>query len=150
MDFVGDITAILRERLVTLGYLLSPELSDEAVRMRYFNLQHRLIPQRPRNVHRANSSTCPPNLHAGLTFVEGKIIRGEALRPHLSCGILDVSYSDSLLNDWGVYHFHLGTTLRDDGFIVRTGPVLFARMTENDAYLIDVREHGAWSSQDLL
>lgn len=37
-----------------------------------------------------------------------------------------------------------------DGFIARTGPLLFARITEDDACLIDVRAHGAWTSLSLL
>lgn len=150
LDFVADVTAMLRARLLALGYQLPPTLTDEVVRMRYFNLQHRLISPRPRVVHRANGFTCPANMQAGLAFVEGKITRGDDLRPHLSRGLLNADYSDALLNDWGIYHFHLGTTMDADGFITRTRPLLFARIEENDAYFIDVKAHGGWSSQDLL
>jgi hypothetical protein len=150
MDFVGDVTAMLRARLTGLGYQLPANVTAEGIRLRYFNLQHRLISQRPRTVHRANAFACPPGVQAGLNLVEGKLTRGEDLRPHLSRGLLNIDYTDGLLNDWGIYHFHLGTTLDADGFITRTGLLLFARITEDDAYLIDVRAHGAWTSLSLL
>lgn len=150
MNFVADVTAMFRDHLTALGYHLPPTLPDEAVRIRYFNLSHRLIPARPRAIHHAVGFTCPPAVQAGLHLLEGKITRGDDLRPHLSRGLLNIDYSDALLNDWGIYHFHLGTTLDADGFITRTGPLLFARIEANDAYFIDVRAHGGWTSQDLL
>jgi hypothetical protein len=150
MDFVSDVTAILRARLTALGYQFRGAVTDEGVRFRYFNLQHRLISRRPRTVRRANGFTCPPAVQDGLTLVEGKITRGEDLRPHLSRGLTNIDYSDGLLNDWGIYHFHLGTTLDADGFIKRSGPLLFARITEDDVCFIDVRAHGAWTSLSLL
>lgn len=150
VDFVSEVTAIFGGRLSALGYQLPPNVTGQGVRLRYFNLQHRLIAQRPRRVHRARGFTCPSAVQTGLTLLEEKITRGEDLRPHLSRGLLNIDYSDGLLNDWGIYHFHLGTTLDVDGFIVRTGALLFARITEDDAYLIDVRAHGAWTSLSLL
>lgn len=47
-----------------------------------------------------------------------------------------------MLNDWGIRHFHLGLKLESDGFVERTGPVLFARVAEDKVYFIDVKEHG--------
>ena len=155
IDFVGDATAILLARLVALGYQLPAVLSEQSVRMRYFNVQHRLIPRRPRSILRAAGFACPPEVQAGLTLLERKVAQGDDLRPHLSRGLLDAGYSDALLNDWGIYHFHLGTTLDQQGFIARTKPVLFARIEADTAYFIDVRLHGRnvpapWSSLELL
>jgi hypothetical protein len=150
LDFVRDVTAIFRARIVALGYQVAPGLTDEDVRIRYLNLKHRLVPPRPRALHRAANFACPPDMQRGLALVEGKITRGGDLRPHMSRGLVKIDYSDALLNDWGIHHFHLGTTIASDGFAARTGPLLFARITRDDAYLIDVKAHGAWSSQDLL
>lgn len=150
VDFVADATATIRTHLTGLGYWVPTPLSAESIRIQYFNLKHRLLRQVPRTTHRAANFSCPPEHRAGLGLVEAKIASGADLRPHLSRGILKLDYSDALLNDWGVYHLHLGTTVDADGFIARTGPVLFARFTQSDAYLIDVKRHGSWSNQDIV
>lgn len=37
-----------------------------------------------------------------------------------------------------------------NGFVNRTGPVLFARFDEQNAYLINVWSHGNWTNQDMI
>ncbi|HBL12133.1 MAG TPA: hypothetical protein DD379_12130, partial [Cyanobacteria bacterium UBA11162] len=74
----------------------------------------------------------------------------EDLRPHLSKRIGNLDYNDLLLNDWGIYHLHLGTTLDASGFITRTGPVLFARFDHKRAFLINVMKHDNWSRQEFI
>src|SRR5262249_21712900 len=142
MDFVADVTSVFRRHLVGLGYNLPFVLSGHEVRIRYWNLAHRLIQRRPRVVRKSRNFTCPPALEPGLQFVENKIRCGDDLRPHLSKGILKTDYSDALLNDWGIYHLHLGTSIGSGGFAARTGPVLFALFRQDHAYLIDVKGHG--------
>lgn len=55
-----------------------------------------------------------------------------------------------MLNDWGIYHLHLGTILEGDGFVKRTGPLLFARFDNENAYLINVMIHGSWTKQEMI
>jgi hypothetical protein len=55
-----------------------------------------------------------------------------------------------MFNDWRVHHFHLGTNMRHDGFVDRTGPVLYAYVTEAGFYAINVLDHGKWNSQALI
>jgi hypothetical protein len=68
-------------------------------------------------------------------------------RRHASLGNLD-----GLLNEWGVHHFHLGTEMTTDGsgLVVRTGPVVFARVADDDFYAINVYGHGAWEKISVL
>jgi hypothetical protein len=61
-----------------------------------------------------------------------------------------LNFNDSLLNDWDIHHFHLGTVSDQSGFIQRTGPLLFARVTDTHFYLIDVPHHGDWTQQRLV
>ncbi|MER2058058.1 MAG: hypothetical protein ABTA16_04495 [Niallia sp.] len=72
------------------------------------------------------------------------------LGPFFSKRIVDLDYDDDLLNDWGIHHLHLGTTLESNGFVNRTGPVLFARFDEQNTYLINVWSHGNWTNQDMI
>lgn len=64
---------------------------------------------------------------------------------------------DWLLTDWGIHHFHLGPDLEAKGKKVSRGDrVLFAYLTNTDAYLIDVLPHKkadggvAWADKAIL
>lgn len=72
------------------------------------------------------------------------------MTPHQSKRLLDLNFNDSLLNDWDIHHFHLGTASDQSGFIQRTGPPLFARVTDTHFYLIDILNHGDWAQQRLV
>lgn len=57
---------------------------------------------------------------------------------------------DMMLNDWDVYHLHLSTAPEADGFVERSGPLLFASFRGDDAFLIDVFPHRAWTREAIL
>jgi hypothetical protein len=148
MDFYRDWISHLRRVLVRAGY--TPATDQEEVSMQYFNLLRRLIPVVPRKVLVAKEFTCPPELQPGLDLVKKKIEQGIDLRSHLSRRIVDLDYDDDLLNDWDIHHLHLGTTLDTDGFVKRTGPVLFVRFDDLNAFFINVLGHGSWTNQDMI
>lgn len=148
MDFYRDWISHLRKVLAQAGY--TPATDPEDISMQYFNLLRRLIPPVPRKVLVAKEFTCPPELQSGLNLVREKIQQGIDLRPHLSKKIVDLDYDDDLLNDWGIHHLHLGTTLDADGFVKRTGPLLFVRFDELNAFFINVMGHGSWTNQDMI
>jgi hypothetical protein len=148
MDFYRDWISHLTKFLEQAGY--TPATDQKDVSLQYFNLVRRLVRPIPRKVLIAKEFKCRPKLQSGLDLVKEKIEQGIDLRPHLSTKIIDLDYDDDLLNDWGIYHLHLGTTLRADGFVKRTGPVLFARFDEQNAYFINVMEHGSWTNQEMI
>lgn len=64
---------------------------------------------------------------------------------------------DWLFTDWGIHHFHLGPDLEAKGKkVLRSDRVLFAYLTNTDAYLIDVLPHTkedggiAWADKGIL
>lgn len=64
---------------------------------------------------------------------------------------------DWLFSDWGIHHFHLGPDLEAKGNkVLRSARVLFAYLTNSDAYLIDVMAHRrtdggvAWADKTVL
>lgn len=148
MDFYRDWIFHLRESLEKAGY--TPSANQEDVSMQYFNLLRRHIRNVPRKILIAKEFKCPTELKSGLNVVKHKIEQGIDLRPHISKLILNLNYDDGLLNDWDIYHLHLGTTLDSDGFVERTGPVLFARFDKQTAYFINVMAHGSWTNQDMI
>ena len=64
---------------------------------------------------------------------------------------------DWMFSDWGIHHFHLGSDLGAKGKkVLRSDRVLFAYLTNTDAYLIDVLAHKktdggvAWADKKIL
>lgn len=155
-DFEADWIEILRNQLIAAGY---PAASKSArdVELEYFNVRSRQIDARPRKVAVSREFTCPAAVQAGLNLVRQKAEQGQDLGPRQSTSMKKASYNDMLFNHWGLHHIHLGTTLMPGGaFVTRTGPVLFARVTPDTFYMIDVLDHGSakskfvWASLHLV
>jgi len=150
IDLYRDWITQLKSELSAYGYDTNQMQMSEVVAHTYLNLIKRLIKPVPRIVLKAQNFSCPPDLITGLTEIERKITCGEDLSSHLSRLLRKPTYNDPLLNDWGIHHIHLGATTDSDGFVKRTGSVLFVRFDNTNAYLIDVLSHGSWSQQRLV
>ncbi|MEJ0094302.1 MAG: hypothetical protein WDN46_12955 [Methylocella sp.] len=57
---------------------------------------------------------------------------------------------DLMLNDWGVHHLHISTRVEPDGYVERSGPLLFAMFKPTTAYLIDLMGHHDWTRDHIL
>lgn len=145
-----DFFKILRDELVKEGYNINDKPLDVKIAHMYFNLKLRQIPNKQREIKISKEFQCPPELKGGLKLIEEKIVSGKNIKPHQSRGLLKLDYDDTLLNDWGIHHLHLGLNLENDSFMNRTGPVLFLRITDEFAYFINVMPHGSWTRQDML
>jgi len=139
VDFGRDRVATLRSALTTLGY--KPPADDDCVQRAYVNALKRRVPAWPRAVRVATTLVCPPAHRAGLAEITRKVEAGESIEPHLSRLLVKRDYNDGMLNDWGFHHLHLGSTQDADGFVTRTGPVLFVRFLEHEALFVGVYEH---------
>jgi len=159
-DFVADVRNELEGDLVGLGYPAVVATGDaykdaHRVCMDHFNAFARRISQRARAVHwsaelTARESTLAPALRAGLAAATTELEAGQDVRPRLSRSLKDRDFDDKMLNDWGIHHLHLGVVIESDGFVARTGDVLFVMVRPDDVYLLDVRGHGAWTDADLV
>lgn len=119
----------------------------------YFNLQKRLVSRRPRKVVRAAEFQCPAGYERALAEFEERVRRGGNLVPFLSDRIRQADSTDDLLNDWNIYHFHLTRQFRKDGFAKRSDYELFAWITENTMYFIQVYPHNKpylYATQELV
>ncbi|HMJ70337.1 MAG TPA: hypothetical protein VK508_15640 [Cyclobacteriaceae bacterium] len=150
INLVQDWVALLSRELIARGFLIDPADDENDIGIKYFNYQKRMIESRARKIVKSDVFSCPEDLLIGLETVEDKIKQGLDLTPNLSTRIADLNYNDDLLNDWGIYHMHLGTALDARGFVTRTGPLLFARFDEGIAYFINVMPHGSWTKQEML
>ena len=149
-DFDADWREYLVGALRKEGYAPAATSSTDKLAIQYYGSQWRRVPIRKRSVHRSSPLTCPDELKKGLDALCKKFEHGEDVRPHLSRTLKKPDFDDSMLNDWGVYHFHLGTSIESDGFAARSDPVLFAFVGADDVYFIDCRNHGSWTDDDIL
>ncbi len=152
LNFDSDFNEMLIQELSDYNYSVDITESSDKIKMKYFNFKRRLIQPIKRQIFISKEFTCPPELLVGLDIVKTKFINGENITPHLSKNLTNLDFNDSLLNDWGIYHLHLGTQLEANGsgFIERTGPVLFVRIDKEKALFIGVMPHGSWTKQQMI
>ncbi len=148
-DFVSDWLSSLKDILENAwGYNIDG-IKDEELPYIYFNAEKKRPRLRRRNVILADTFECPTDLQAGWDRLKDLIETGRDITPHLSKSVIRPNDRDSMLDDWGVHHFHLGEEL-EKGFVKRTGPLLFALITNNAFYAIGVYHHGAWANLDII
>lgn len=148
-DLNKDWLRLVKKELESSGHNLS-NLSDDEISIKFYSLEKRSISIKPRKVLKSKDFVCPPNLQEGLELLENRIKNGDDLRQYLSRKLKNINDSDGLLFDWSIYHLHLGIVKEADGFVERTGPLLYARFDDEFAYFINIFNHGAWTMQSLL
>ena len=149
INLFADMANIMRQELVEIGYKVNiPD--DRELMNYYFTTCNRIISARPRKVHEAAGMVVPASRKAGYDALKDKFEKGVSVMPHLSKQIRGLKFQDKMLFDWGIQHFHLGTTLEADGFIKQYDEILYAIVENDDVYFITVDEHDHWSDIDLL
>ena len=171
MKFRRDLIDLVKNHFSQKGisYKGSDKAEDLAARYREMRIRH--FDPAPRQVHFSNELNYTLSALANETDSQerGKALEawntvfhlwhlftsGGDLTPYLSKNIKVATSSDGLLWDYGMHHFHLGSSAVDSGFIRRSGYLLFAMVGDQDAYFVDVRKHHdpqdlLWVRQDLL
>ena len=149
INFRKDIADFFREELRVNGYKNIPD-NERGLIDAYFKVMHRIISFVPRKIKKSDVFKCPSELIQGLEILENKISKGENINPYQSEGVMDIKINDALLNDWGILHLHLGVEKNANGFIKRSGPLLYVFFTEDTAYFLNVLGHGEWTNKSLL
>ena len=116
----------------------------------YYNLTNRLVKPRSREVHLCSVFYCPSSFKNALEIIIEKIKNGENINPYLSKGIRWVvgkkknryRHRDALLDAWGIKHIHLGAHIESNGFAERSGPILFAKFDDENAYFLLIKRLG--------
>lgn len=147
-DFQNDLRVHFLGELAKLG-VSAPPPADDPVRevcFAYFSVLHRLIPVTPRRVWKSREieqRALSQEEQGQLAAIISEIEAGIDLRPRLSRTITKPTYSDRLLNGWGVHHLHVGP--REDA---HGRALLYVLMASADAYLINWKGHGDESFGD--
>ena len=150
-NFFADMARECKRKLICAGYSDPSLAKHEDIVRSYLNVRRRRVSIRRRAVHKATYSV-PPHLVEGQKEFLAKVKAGDDLRPNQSTKLQQPDYEDAMLNDFGIQHFHLGTTRHATrpSFVVRTDPLLFAMVREDDLYCIGFYGHGEWSKATLL
>lgn len=149
-DIENAFVQMLKEELAGAGRDVSSLNTNDDVLFAYFTETKRFLKPQKRYLHIPNNFVCPTEYEEGYKLLENKIRQGISLNSHLSRTTKNVDVHDLLLYDWGIYHFHLGTTKESDGYTKRTKNLLYAYVTDTDVYEIGIFEHGKWNDTDLL
>jgi hypothetical protein len=154
-NFEADWITHLRSDLVNVQGWPAAEvasLDDRDVRLRYFDAQRRRIAPAPRTTKIADDFVCPPEHQTGWKALQGKVRKGEDINPHLSKRHASLLNPDGLLAEWGVHHFHLGVASdpMQPAYVGRTGPLLYALVTDQTFCAINVYTHQSFEDSGIL
>lgn len=148
MNLGEDLDRILMAELADVGHHGE---HDERPINRYclwYEMQERLVPQQAYTVVVSTQLKANPKyraLKAELGEVITALKTGESLTPYLSSRIFKPGRKgrDHMQLHWNIKHLHLSPlkTLKPGGFVERADNILFFRIKEATAYLIDILPH---------
>lgn len=150
IDLQADFRSNVYADLKRAGYT---DADKKHAVYQYYNLRKRQIEPKPRKVVYSKEFSCPPEYQTALKEFEERVLSGSSLAPFQSEKIKRANYNDMLLNDWGIQHFHLSRRYRDDGFVARSQYQIFAYVTDEAIYMIQVFPHNAedlYSRRELV
>ena len=150
MDLVRDLEFFMEKEMKRVG--ITPS-NTRNISYEYFNMLKRMISIRPRRVVRSKEFYYPQEYEQAFLEFEDNARKGKNLNKYQSDKITKPEESDDLLNDWNIVHFHLSKRFRNDGFVKRSDYQIFAWITDNCIYMIQVYPHKEdflYCKQELL
>ncbi|WP_447868444.1 hypothetical protein [Rahnella aceris] len=108
------------------------------------NMKKKLIEPRPRLVHFPREFSIPLPNNKGLQILVNKMLMGVNINSYQSNRLHEIDFHDNFLNDFGFHYFHLGDkfdTGKNKKFMVRTGPVLIAKVDDDNIYVVGIFMH---------
>ena len=150
INLFEELANIFRQDLEDLGYSTTSLRTPEEVTMMYVTTYERLVSKRVRSIEFANGFQVPSHLQSGFDLLCEKFRNGCSVYPHLSRTTDKMDFQDKMLFDWGIHHFHLGTVIENDGYVNRTGDVLYAIVSEDKVRCLVIQPHNHWADKDLL
>lgn len=155
VNFFADYAAVAARQLANWGHTPSAGASSRELVTLFINLGRRRIEPQPRRVVEADDLVVPPQVQTGYDLMKRTAESGGDLNLHLSKSVMnDADYDDAMLNDWGMHHLHLGSSIATSGpsggLIGRTKELVFAVVRPDQIYVVGVGVHGDWTRKRLL
>lgn len=143
IDFKSDWHDRLRAVMVNEWRMNTADLVED-LPIHFFNALQRRISPRPRLVLLSDTFACPAGYNENWNDISRLIRKGCDLSPYLSSLIDRPNRVDSMLNEWGVYHLHFRARP------ARSGPLIFARITDAAFFAIGVFNHEDWCADEVI
>lgn len=135
------------------NYAYLKSLKPQELYFRYLADSKRIPPAIPRKVHISKELKENKLYETYKNSIENIINifeQGNSIKPFLNKDVKHIFKQncpkDYLLNDWDLYHLHLGKLEQNAKFCLRTKYVLFCRITQTDVYMIQILDHCEESS----
>jgi hypothetical protein len=149
VDFQSDWRESLEQGMAAHGSPYDPATSLKDNTITYLNAKRRSVPPLRRIVRESKELQIPVKHSADYLALKKLIGEGGDLSPYLSREIRKnrADRNDAMLNNWGFHHLHFSPRGDRD--------VLFVRITETDAFVIQALPHGpdnseTWVDTELL
>lgn len=156
LNFHEDVRRQVIKLLIGAGYSVNKEARLEDLVRQYLNYERRLIHPKPRRSFHSREfvrkfDTLKLEHQRVIREIERKSQVGESLSHFLSDKLAEIDFDDLLLNDWHIYHLHLGSIRpKKNGFVKRSKELLYAYVKPDALYLMDVLDHKAFGEQQLV
>jgi hypothetical protein len=141
---------MMQEEMIEVGRDVTGLDDNDKIFVAYYNTCLLFPMPQTYHVHIHRDFVCPPECKEGYELLLHKIQSGEKFGAHLSKTTKATENHDLMLYDWGIYHFHLGVEVEDDGYIQRTSKLLYAYIAKQDIYFLGIFDHGKWNAQELI
>lgn len=116
----------------------------------YQRYKCRIIEKRARAVFEATGLVVPWAYRTAYEEIVDSIKAGKCLKKYQSRKLKNLHYDDDMLSHWGIQHLHLSQNVEQDGFVTRTGALLFIHFSDSEAHVLGLFAHGAWCDLDLI
>ncbi len=151
MNLIEDWDKHLNDKMISMGYKPKPGGYNS---LDYYKAMKKLVSMEPRKVKYSKEFSCPDEYKGALSKLVAHIESGKNLVPYMSKQVINPTQNDGLLNDWGIYHFHLNEDFEDNTvFIKRSDWLLLAYIDEKVVYCINVYPHKKpylWTNLQLI
>ncbi|MGC9269594.1 hypothetical protein [Acidiphilium sp.] len=150
---VVDETESDLKRLIAADFGTSSTGDFHADFVNWIHFRARRVPQLPRKIFTSQEVTSHRNQYPAIDQIRLALGSGGDVRPWLSQTIAknkNNHKADMMFNDWQILHFHLSRIFQTPNSIRRTGPLLYAHITADEATFLDVQPHGRWTMTNLL
>ena len=166
MSFLNDLAGIISSEFADQGIRYPTDADIRTLTACWLEMRIRGIEPVPRAVHLSDeihtslgslaSGRQEKDLEAWRTvfYLRYSFLTGCSVIPFLTDRVNDTERTDWLLWDYAIHHLHLNRKPGKSGFVKRSDWLLFAIVSDEDVYFVDVRLHRdrgfEWVRQDLL
>ncbi len=157
-SFLDDWHDIANETLKYLGHV--PPTSDDLITltMKFGAVQARILPPKKRSIRFPrvfDTSMLEVQEKIGLGNLKNAILKGRDLNPYTSKREIfnEKNKHDYLLNNWGIFHFHLGLPMSGCYKVSRTNHLVYVFMISSysdEMFFLQISDHEHMSDVQLL